>query len=130
MSERMAQALIGLMSLSVAMPSVAQALADPTRPPNTMETSAAESGAGTSGPVLKSILLSSNRRLAVIDGRTVNVGDRVGNARVIAIDTDSVKLRGSEGVTSLKLLPEVKRTGSKPAASRAEPRSQQRGKSR
>ena len=57
MSERMAQALIGLMSLSVAMPSVAQALADPTRPPNTMETSAAESGAGTSGPVLKSILL-------------------------------------------------------------------------
>lgn len=130
MNQPMTQALMGLISLSVAMPSVAQALADPTRPPNMIEVSAAESGSRASGPVLKSILLSSNRRLAVIDDRTVNVGDRVGDARVIAIDADSVKLRGTEGVTLLRLLPEVKRNGSKPAALRAEPGSRSRGNSR
>jgi len=130
MSERLNQTLMGLISLSVAMPSVAQALADPTRPPNVVDAATAESGAAVTGPVLKSILLSSSRRLAVIDGRTVNVGDRVGKARVIAIDADSVKLRGSEGITLLKLLPEVKKGPVKPAASPGEPKTGSRGKSR
>lgn len=130
MNGRMTQALMGLISLSMAMPLAAQALADPTRPPNMPDAAVADSGAGASGPVLKSILLSSNRRLAVIDGRSVRVGDRVGNARVIAIDADSVKLRGSEGLTLLKLLPEVSKGGAKPAASPAEPRSGSRGKPR
>lgn len=122
MNERMAKTLMGLLCLSVAMPSVAQALADPTRPPNAAGAPVDVSGSAASSPVLQSILLSPNRRLALIDGRTVQVGDRVGDARVVAIDVDSVKLRGGGGVTVMKLLPEVRKSRSKSTTSSAEPR--------
>jgi hypothetical protein len=45
---------------------------------------------------LGTILYSSDRRLAIIDGRIVGVGDQVRDARVVDITPDSVLLRDSQ----------------------------------
>ncbi len=104
MRDRIARAVTGLICLSVAMPSGAQALSDPTRPPIPAGVPVAATRNAASGPLLQSILLSPSRRLALIDGRMVRVGDRVGNAQVVAIDFDSVKLRRGDSISVMKLL--------------------------
>lgn len=48
-------------------------------------------------PVVRSILFSSGRRVALIDGRIVRAGDRVGSAMVRSIEADSVVLVTAEG---------------------------------
>jgi MSHA biogenesis protein MshK len=107
MSGRMAFAPGGLILLSVATASAAQALGDPTVPPYAYGVAVSASGGAASGPALQSILLSPVRRLAVIDGRMVRIGDRVGGALVVAIEIDSVKLRRGDGISVMKLLPDV-----------------------
>jgi hypothetical protein len=44
---------------------------------------------------LGTILYSSERQLAIIDGRIVGIGDQVRDARVVEITSDSVLLRDS-----------------------------------
>lgn len=86
----------------------AQALTDPTRPPNiTAETvgSAASDGAA----ILQSILISSQRREAIINGKTVRVGDKVGNARVASITETDVVLRDGKNSQVLKLFPNIEK---------------------
>jgi MSHA biogenesis protein MshK len=115
MSDRMAFATGGLILLCVATATAAQALGDPTVPPYAYGAAVSASGRGATGPALQSILLSPVRRLALIDGRMVRIGDQVGGARVIAIDIDSVKLRRGDGISVMKLLPDVGKDGTKPA---------------
>ena len=89
----------------------AQALADPTRPPD-----AAPAGStGGSGaiaarvvPQLQSVLVaSSGRRVAVIDGRTVRVGDKVGEASVDGIGETTVTLRRGKRLETIRLYPKA-----------------------
>lgn len=77
---------------------------DPTRPAQRGRTEAADGAAPSRAPVLQSILIGGQRRIAVIDGVARRVGDPVGDAEVIAIEADRVRLRGPEGVTQLPLL--------------------------
>ena len=49
-------------------------------------------------PVVKSILFSPSRRVAMVDGRIVGVGDHVGTFVVTEIEQDSVVLVTSRGV--------------------------------
>jgi hypothetical protein len=48
-------------------------------------------------PVVRSILVSGNRRVALIDGRIVSAGDSVGNAVVTSIEPDAVVLATADG---------------------------------
>lgn len=72
----------------------AQPVQDPTRPPaQLLRPSAAEPA--VHAPQLQSILIgraAGGRRVAVIDGDTVRVGDLVGGARVAAITPSAVIL--------------------------------------
>ncbi len=80
---------------------------DPTQPPSSgaLEnvpvpgSDAVSPGAGR----LTAIVVSPTRRVAVIDGVPVRVGDAVGLARVIEIQLLSVKLRGPEGEVVLSI---------------------------
>lgn len=82
----------------------AQALQDPTRPPAALIASAmagaASPAAAVAGPRLQSILVAretGGRRLAVIDGETVRLGEQFHGARVARIGDNEVELvRGSE----------------------------------
>ncbi len=107
----------GGLLLACAAPSVAQALADPTRPPDARASREPREPSRTG---LQSILLSPERKLAVIDGQTVKVGDRVGQARVLAIDVDSVRLSEGGTVKTMRLLPGTQKDESKPLMSPAE----------
>ena len=66
----------------------AQALQDPMRPPGFAFPSGAGPGAmAPSGPVLQSTLVSNGRRIAMIDGKPMKIGDIIGDAKIVAIDS-------------------------------------------
>jgi MSHA biogenesis protein MshK len=78
-------------------------LPDPMRP----DTLSAVPGRGAvPGWDLNSILISSGRRLAVINGRAVGPGDTVNGARVLEISAGAVKLSVHGKTLMLHLIPE------------------------
>jgi len=95
-------------------------LADPTRPPEAWQSSGATAGdaAADSGPRLQSVLLPQRGRpVAVISGKTVALGEKFGEARLVSLNEQVAILRGPEGMTQLYLTPEVdKKMMDKPPA--------------
>jgi MSHA biogenesis protein MshK len=83
----------------------AQALADPTRPPQAAGSGPLLEAAPAERTRLQSVLLSPGRKLAVIDGQTVPLGGRVGEATVVEISPDQVVLRQGAELRTLKLHP-------------------------
>jgi MSHA biogenesis protein MshK len=111
MAERLTPALLGL-ALSAALPALAQTatLSDPTRPPNASMAGAAGAAsdpATPAGPRLQSVLISPDRKLAIIDGETVALGGSVGGATLVQITETGVTLRRGAEVTRLELYPGV-----------------------
>ena len=107
---RAASILLAVVSIVVASTSVAQALRDPTRPP----AAAGKGSAGKvehSGFILQSVLISPERRYAIINDEVVPVGGSVAGAELIAIAEERVTLRTREGLRVLHLFPEVTRLG-------------------
>ena len=96
-----AMSLAGLLGwlLLAAVPASAGSFADPTSP------YAGGVARPTSG--LQSVLISGQRKLAVIDGRQVMVGDRVGQAVVTDIQPYRVLLRRGDQTVILKLQPQA-----------------------
>jgi MSHA biogenesis protein MshK len=110
----MAQALKPLWALALAAlahTALAQTTIDPTRPPAVLEARAAVAGVAGEGavsaqPQLQSVLVSrrpGGRRLAVIDGKIVRQGQRVGDAVLVAISSTEVVLRRGGKNETLKL---------------------------
>jgi MSHA biogenesis protein MshK len=69
---------------------------DPTRPPSPAEIRAffgAEPAAGHPSYQLQSILLSDERRVAIINGRRVSEGHVINQAEVVTIEPGRVVLR-------------------------------------
>ena len=76
------------------VPVQAQALNDPMRPATASIETQAETAAVSR---LQSVLISPTRNIAVIDGRAVRLGERVGDAQLVAIGPAEVTLqRGAE----------------------------------
>lgn len=90
----------------VAAQAAAQPLSDPTRPPAAAEEQKGERALGER-PGLQSILISSGRKFAVIDGQTISIGQKFGDATLVAIRADEVVLRKAGRNEVLKLYPEV-----------------------
>lgn len=98
---------------SVAYGAHGQPLSDPMRPPQTTVAAAPAAGAAEGGAAssqLQAILISGGRKLAVIDGATVALGGRVGDATVVRITETEVRLRRGDQVELLKLHPAVEKT--------------------
>jgi MSHA biogenesis protein MshK len=77
-------------------------LPDPTRP------SSAQGGGvvtGVHGLVLQSVLIAPQRRLAVINGHTLAVGERIGDVTVAAIQPHEVVVKRASGEFTLRLVP-------------------------
>ena len=85
----------------------AQALSDPMQPPAFASPAGAGEQAWGGGLVLQSTLLSNGRRIAMIDGKPMKVGDRIGRARIMSIDPGAVTLREANTTRVLKLYPGV-----------------------
>jgi MSHA biogenesis protein MshK len=110
MAERLIALTILLAGASANEPAPAQALADPMRPPAATSVSPQETAGGEAAPSrLQSVLISSSRRIAVIDGRAVKIGERVGDATVVAIAPSGVTLQRGDARETLKLHPGVEK---------------------
>lgn len=93
----------------------AEELRDPTRPPAIIAETGAAPGrsparlataARPSG--LQSTIISTSRRAAIIDGRTVELWARHGDAQLIEVNEGSVVLQGAQTRQVLTLFPGVK----------------------
>lgn len=102
----------------VAGSACANDLHDPTRP-DVATTTAASS---PSGWRLGSTLVAPHRRVAVVNGDTVQVGDRVDGATVAAILPGAVRLRTANGTRTVKLISTtIKTTTGKTAPGKTAP---------
>ena len=99
-----------LLALLAATTAFGQSLRDPTRPPSASESGREGEFRASQGPVLQSVIVSRGRKLALIDGRTYTIGDKVGEAKLLAISGSEVILRGSGGNMVLKLTPDAQKT--------------------
>jgi MSHA biogenesis protein MshK len=81
--------------------------ADPMRPPDFAPADATPGG--SAGPRLESVLIAPDRRVAVIGGQQVRLGEKFGDGRVVRITESEVVIRTAEGTQTLKLFPEVEK---------------------
>ena len=87
---------------------VAETLRDPTRPPTASSaprstTQDKEIEIYTSGPRLQAIMISDKHRSAIISGKSVGIGDKIGNAQVIRINESEVVLKDGDSFKTLKI---------------------------
>ena len=94
----------------------AEELPDPTRP--AVGSGAIQSGAAAgeakavpSDDGLRTIIISPDRRSAVINGQQVALGGKLGNERLMAVCDASVVLQGPEGRREVPLYPGVEIRG-------------------
>jgi MSHA biogenesis protein MshK len=95
-------------ALAVCMPlATAQSLRDPTRPAF-FSGRTGESGSRRNAEwVLQSVLLSPERRYAIINGEVLALGGSVGGAELVAIREGEVTLRTGGGLRTVRLFPDV-----------------------
>ena len=92
--------LATLLLSMTAKAAVAERLVDPTQPAHTRP---ANNGDTLSAVRVEAILQNGERRLAIINGKVVRAGDRVGSIQILEVTNDGVRYsRGGEvGVARL-----------------------------
>jgi len=100
--------LLGLATLASHVQAAGQLLSDPTRPYDSEWYTQNKPQTGNTYN-LESTLVSSARRVAVINGIQVTEGDTLGNATVVRIGKYEVTLQSPNRQINLKLLPNVVR---------------------
>ena len=105
------RAVVTAMALTLSATSTAQALTDPTRPPLELMRAAAAKAGGLAAdaepprPRLEQILLSSERKGAIIDGHYVPLGGMHGKAALVNIDATSITLQMDKQREVIQLYP-------------------------
>ena len=99
-----------IMALLLLTSPFAQAqLDDPTRPANIANATSSATEV-TSSWDLSSILISPQRRVAIINGKTVKSGEILAGAKVLTINEIGVKLKYRGKIILLKLFPDSVKT--------------------
>jgi hypothetical protein len=86
-------ALIGLLTLAAAVRAAEQPVHDPTQPYRGVPGEGRTSAAPAPRFKLTAVLISPTRRVAVVNGKPLQEGQRVAGAQVVKIDGRSVQLR-------------------------------------
>ena len=102
--------LIAVVGMAAASTAPAQALRDPTRPAFFAKGTIA-ANAEPSGWILQSVLISPERRYAIINGEVVPLGGSVAGAELVAVTAERVTLRTPDGLRIVRLFPDVVRLG-------------------
>jgi len=87
-------------------------LGDPTRPADYKKQSEAPQAAAVVAEkwALTSVLISPQRRVAIVNGRAVQEGDTVGSSRIVQIRTSEVLLQRDGKQIVVSLLPSAVKT--------------------
>lgn len=94
-----------VISLCISSASVAEQLQDPMRPPGVSAAGIRNAAGSARNYTLSSTFIARSHKSAIINGRHVQVGDMVGNARIVEILPTEVRLRRGGHTTTLHLLP-------------------------
>ena len=78
-------------------------LPDPTRPLEGYVATPGERRTANGLPVLKSVLVGSDRRVVIIDGKRYKKNDRIGSYRLVSIKEDQVTLEDGKNRLQLRL---------------------------
>jgi MSHA biogenesis protein MshK len=107
MAARLKPLLLGLVAAPLWVTACHAQLADPTKPPLVVSAPATEAGgAAQAATGLQSVIMrKSGKPAALINGEVVELGGKLGEARLIRIDEDAVVLKGPEGEETLRLTP-------------------------
>ena len=106
MADGMMRTLLVLPFALFCIAATAEDLPDPTRPPAMIAVPG--QGATESKPSgLQSTIISETRRAAIIDGQTVELWAKHGNAQLIEVNEGSVVLQGAQTRRVLTLFPDV-----------------------
>ena len=110
-TDPMTRLLVFGAALAVCVPlAAAQALRDPTRPAF-FSGRTGEGGIVSRGRdaewVLQSVLLSPERRYAIINGKVLSLGGSVAGAELLAIREGEVTLRAGGALRTVRLFPDV-----------------------
>ena len=89
--------------------SIAEDFPDPTRPPAIVSSPGSASPASDGELVLQSIYISSHKRSAIISGMPVELGQNVGDARLVKVSEGEVVLQSGSDKRTLKLFPDVEK---------------------
>jgi len=87
-----------------------QGLSDPTRPPPEIgdgSASLAQHAAPAAAKGLLSVIISPQRCAAIIDGKTIRLGEKHGDATLVEITARGVVLQNAHGYRSMQLFPGV-----------------------
>lgn len=96
-------------ALLAAIPAVAGEVKDPTRPPSLTPAVAPAAAPSATRPWrLSSVLISPDRRVAVIDGNVLRLGERIDGAELVEIQSHAVKLRRGERFFTIDMSANVK----------------------
>lgn len=95
--------LIAIILLVVSAPTWA-ALVDPTKPPNYQAEVGEDGKPAEPMYSLKMVLIGTERKLALINGRMYSEGDEVNGAKILAIHEDSVEVLKDSGELLLLLV--------------------------
>ncbi len=106
------------MLLASAQAAAQKGLADPTRPPIMTLAPQVTSAAEALGPELQSVLISPARRIAVINGESVALGGKIGEATLVRVTESEAVLKQGSDMRVLKLYPSVEKTPSRPLAAK------------
>jgi len=105
----MAHVLLGLCLSFCAQSAFAQ-LSDPMAPPGMGPSIGGESGRKGAPAELQAIISGPGRRLALIDGNVVQVGESIpGNGELLSLGTDSAVVRSGDKNIHLRLHPDLKK---------------------
>ena len=96
--------LVLLFTVFYSIVSTAQ-LQDPTRPPDYQVVAKQQKTTQPDNWILSSILISPKRRVAIINGSAVQVGDMVGEVKVISIKPTEVLIQQGNKHIALTLIP-------------------------
>lgn len=105
--------MIAILLAAVVAPVWAES-GDPTRPPaawlNPVDNTGKTTGDTAGGLRLQSVLMpQGGKPVAVIGGKTVALGGRVGDATLVRLNEREAVLQGADGVTHLYLTPDVEK---------------------
>ncbi|MBS3960070.1 MAG: hypothetical protein KGZ52_11820 [Xanthomonadaceae bacterium] len=103
-ASRPARLLVACMlALLLGLPVAFAAVPDPTRPAITLPPPAAAPATAAPALVLQSTLIAPGQSSAIINGQRLRRGDRIGEARLVAIGPGWVRLETAAGTTELRL---------------------------
>jgi MSHA biogenesis protein MshK len=94
----------------------AQVMNDPTRPPPGYDAGEPDAGDAGGGIMLQTVLITPTQKAAIINGVLVRLGEKYGDAVLIAVAENEVVLRSGGARQVLKLHPAVNKRESGAAA--------------